>query len=141
MRMNILKVGLTIVCAVLLVGCSSTKKNELAQKTFDITLLNGTAFILSEGDITPFISFSENTVSASVGCNQLFANYQLDGTDGITMTASAATQMLCPDELREDEFIAAFNKVVSYKLIESTLSFYDAEGNTLFVAVEQSTEE
>ena len=42
--------------------------------------------------------------------------------------------MFCPDELREDEYLAALHKVKRYEIDGKTVSFYDENGKLLFKA-------
>lgn len=115
---------------------SCTTSNMLTGKTFDITELNGTT-ITSRDDNAAFITFNEGDLNTSVGCNRIFAPYKAmkDGT--IIISEGGATKMLCPDELREDEYLAALHKVKRYVVNGKTVSFLDADGKVLFKATQK----
>ena len=94
--------------ALSLVSCKSTTAS-LSDKQYTLTELNGTQ--LEKVDVTPSISFAKGRVNATVGCNQIFADYKVSKDGKIIFSTEGMTRMLCPDVMREDEFVEAFNKV------------------------------
>ena len=117
--------------ALSLVSCKSTTAS-LSDKQYTLTELNGTQ--LEKVDVTPSISFAKGRVNATVGCNQIFADYKVSKDGKITFSTGGMTRMLCPDVMREDEFVEAFNKVDRYQISAdgSEVSFLDKAGKVLF---------
>ena len=120
--------------AISMTSCST--RALLSGKTYNITELNGTA--LPGSEMSPaFISFKDGEINTSVGCNRIFAPYKALKDGSITICEGGATKMFCPDELREDEYLAALNKVKRYEIDGKTVSFYDENGKLLFKATEK----
>lgn len=116
--------------------CVSCKSNvaSIDNKTFTLTELNGST-LEKVMETTPSISFDGSRVSATVGCNSITGEYKAGDDGALTFTYGASTRMFCPEEMREDEFLAAFNKVARYTVAtDGEVSFLDAEGNLLFKA-------
>ena len=127
------KTFLIILAAISLAACKTADSLGLAGQSFSLTQLNNKPLVADEG-IKPAISFTDKQVNATVGCNRIFAGYTHDNKGKLSFTNGGATRMMCPDKYREDEFLAAFNKVAKYKLSGKTIKFYDNEGNLLFTA-------
>lgn len=122
-----------VAMAAMMVSCKSGVA-IIDNQAFAITELNGTALPGSEM-AKPSIMFEGGRVSATVGCNTIGGEYKADAEGNITITQGMSTKMLCPEEMREDEFLAAFNKVAKYTTSDSgEVSFLDAQGNLLFKA-------
>lgn len=120
-------------------SCKTTTdsiENSIDNKTFNLSTLNGTPLNVDANN-PAIISFSGNRVNATVGCNQIFAEYKTDKNGKIMLSMGGATKMLCPDEMREDEFIAAFNSIASYTMTAEEVSFLDKDGKVLFTATKQ----
>lgn len=122
----------TVIAAAALVSCAATTE-VLDSQSFNITELNGTEYV-SMGEEPAFISFSEGRCNASVGGNSIFADYKEGKNGALDMTMGGATKMLVPDEFREDEFIAAFNAIASYKFDGDTIVFFGKNGEELIKA-------
>lgn len=115
-----------------LASCAAGQAS-LDNQELKLVELNGTA--LESDDENPcMISFQDNRMNATVGCNSIFAVYAADSDGSLSFTEGGATKMACPDEIREDEFLAAFNKVARYEWQNDAVIFYDGEGNKLFKA-------
>lgn len=103
---------------------------------FVLVELNGEVFVTPEDvaeENVPHIAFADGNVNASVGCNQLHAVYKVGEGGEIAFEYAALTKMACPDELRENEFVEAFNKVIKYDFTDNVIRFFDADGNVLFI--------
>lgn len=130
MKKAIIYMAATLLC---LASCKTQGVLSLDNQSFKITELNGRPLNSSE-EIKPAISFADNRVNATVGCNRIFANYTA-GTDGsIKFNQGGSTRMMCPEALREDEFLAAFNNVAHYKYNGKEVRFYNAKKQLLFKA-------
>lgn len=131
--MKIFGIIAAVAALAMFVSCKSNVAS-LDNQTFAITELNGTALPGSEM-AKPSIMFQGGRVSATVGCNNIGGEYKADAEGNITITQGMSTKMFCPEEMREDEFLAAFNKVARYTVAtDGEVSFLDAEGNILFKA-------
>lgn len=123
----------TVAAMFMMASCQSGVKSLDNQK-FALTELNGTALKVNEMN-EPRIVFEGNTVTACVGCNNIFAYYTAEKDGSLTFKQGASTKMFCPEEYREDEFVAAFNKVAKYTVgNDGVVNFLDADGNLLFKA-------
>lgn len=134
MNKNIKSLIAVGIMAISMTSCSTG--TLLSGKTYDITELNGSALPGSE-ETKAFISFKDGEINTSVGCNSIFAPYKAlkDGT--ILISEGGSTRMLCPDELREDEYLATLQKVKRYEVSGKTISFYDGNNKLLFKAIEK----
>lgn len=122
-----------IIASAVLVGC--TASNEvLNNKTYTLTELNGTEYVAVEQPAT--ISFAEGRCNAYLGGNQIFALYSEGKNGKISFSECGQTRMFVPEELREDEFVAAFNTVARFEVEDNTITFFNAEGEPVFKAVE-----
>ena len=119
------------IMAISMTSCSTGAL--LSGKTYNITELNGTALPGSETS-PAFIWFKDGEINTSVGCNSIFAPYKAEKDGTITISEGGATKIFCPDELREDEYLAALHKVKRYEIDGKTVSFYDENGKLLFKA-------
>lgn len=131
MKKNILYLTLFTIC---LISCKTQSVKGLDNQTFNITELNGKPLKQIEEE-KPSISFKDNRVNATVGCNRIFANYKTTLNGSITFENGGATKMMCPEQMREDEFINAFNKVAHYYIKGKQVFFYDSNSILLFKAV------
>lgn len=127
-------IGFLALAAMMTMMVSCKCGTALENKTFAITQLNGTQLPGSEM-AKPSIMFKDGRVSATVGCNSI-GGFYVAGKDGsLTFKQGMSTKMFCPEEMREDEFIAAFNKVAKYNIADDgEVSFFDTQGNLLFKA-------
>lgn len=119
--------------AVILAACA-TSNTALDKQTFTLCELNGTEYVPVEAGFGT-ISFADGRCNAYLGGNQIFAVYTEGKNGKLEFSQSGSTKMFVPDELREDEFVEAFGKVVSYRMDGGTVSFLDASKNVLFRAV------
>lgn len=125
--------------ALLLSACAnnssaSKSENSISNMKLAIVELNGTELVNNVNDSQPQILFiaDSKTVSASVGCNTINATYSEKGNGKLSIEMALSTKMACPDELREDEFVDAFNKIATYSFDGDFVVFIDSENNVLF---------
>jgi heat shock protein HslJ len=80
----------------------------------------------------PTATFTDGKVSGSAGCNQFGASYTQDG-DALTIGQIASTQMACgpPTDAVERAYLAALERVASWRLENDQLTLADADGRTL----------
>lgn len=74
----------------------------------------------------------EGKLNGNAGCNDYFANYEVDGST-LTISDAGATAMFCGEGLMAEEtaFLSALDKVVSYQITGNSLQLRDADDNTL----------
>ncbi len=119
------------IVALCMTSCKTQCIKTLENQSFTITELNGKPLEQTENE-KPSISFKDNQVNATVGCNQIFAKYTAAKGGKLVFSSGGATKMLCPEQMREDEFIEAFNKVAHYTMQGRQILFYDSNNNLLF---------
>lgn len=124
------KILLSLTAAITLASCA-TSTLELAGKSITLTELNNTELSVFNEDNPPTIMFDNNRVSATVGCNSIFAVYHTGKNGTISMSESGSTKMFCPEESREDEFIKAFNSIAGYSVAGDIISFRNKEGKII----------
>lgn len=129
------KTILSIIAAVALCSCGTTAVSDIAGKSFILTELNSTELPVLDEQNPPMITFEGGRVSATVGFNSVFADYGTGRDGSLTLSKAGSTQMLSPEESREDEFIQAFNSIVSYSLDGDAVCFMDKDGNVLLRGV------
>lgn len=134
MNKKIISLIAIVIMAISISSCSTAPM--LMGKTYNITELNGTQLTGNETS-SAFISFKESELNTSVGCNSIFAPYKAHKDGSITISSGGSTMMLCPEELREDEYLAALHSVKHYEVNGNTISFFDANGKLLFKGVER----
>lgn len=114
-----------------LTGCATGASNSLADTSWNVTAINGTAPVAGS---RPTMTFTGDKVSISTGCNTLNTGYTLSGTAMTFSPNGAMTAMGCLDELgkQESAFTAALAKVTKMSLTGDTLALQDASGASLF---------
>ena len=128
------KIMLIAIGAMLACTSCNTVVPSLANQTFSLTELNGTAL---NADNEPAIAFNDSMVSATVGCNRINAMYKTGENGSLTLQQAASTRMMCPDNLRENEFIESLNKITRCTYEGEDVTLFGAEGNALIKAVKQ----
>lgn len=125
----------SLLAALIFTSCNSS--SVIANKTYTLTELNGFRLKqMPEQRRAPQIKFTDKMASATVGCNLINAEYTTKGNGNITFGLGAMTKMYCPDALREDEFVQAFNNVARYQASPdgAHVNFLDKDGKILFRA-------
>ncbi len=80
-----------------------------------------------------FFIISDSTASGDGGCNGFGANVTIDGLQ-INFSEIISTEMYCEGDGvsdREAEFLAVLENAASYKVLRQTLTFSDADGETI----------
>lgn len=85
-------------------------------------------------------TFADGRVTGAAGCNDYFANYEVDG-QSLSIGDVGSTKMACDEERnqREAEFLAALVDVTGYETDLTTLTLTDAEGQPLLIFQQQAT--
>ncbi len=86
--------------------------------------------------------FEGGKVSGTTGCNNYFANYELDGED-LTTDAAGMTEMYCfPDELmaQEADYLVALSQVATWSVEGGELKLTDEDGDVVLAFSEQQPE-
>ncbi len=119
-----------------LVSCASSR-SAIDGRQLLIVELNGTEYV-SQGETPANMAFSNGRCSATVGGNIINADYKEGKNGGLEFSMGLSTKMMVPESYREDEFVAAFNSISSYKASGDEVSFMDAEGKVLIKSKYQS---
>jgi len=87
------------------------------------------ALVSPEG---PSATFTAGTVTGSTGCNRFTASYTQDG-DALAIGTVATTKMGCPPPADgvERAYLAALDRVASWRRVHDELALADADGRTL----------
>ncbi len=119
------------------VGC----KNSAADDAYDVSntewqleSINGTP-PLAQSAIT--LSFSDDQVSGSAGCNSYSGGYQQDGSQ-LTIGPLMSTLMACVDSAmmqQETDFLEALSSIESVTATEDQLTLTTATGSLVFIPV------
>ena len=116
---------------------------EILEKTVDIKLrlndiwalesISGEEILLSEGMQRPQleIHLRDSRLIGTDGCNSFFANIELVDGENITFGPVAGTRKFCQPMEIPNRFNQQLNKVITYKLKDLILRFFDAEGEEL----------
>ncbi|HEX5619755.1 MAG TPA: META domain-containing protein [Solirubrobacteraceae bacterium] len=80
----------------------------------------------------PSATFTDGKVGGSTGCNQFGASYTQDG-DALTIGEIVSTQMACGSKADavERAYLAALERVASWRLEQDQLTLADADGRAL----------
>lgn len=91
--------------------------------------------LLSVYQVTTLFNPEDGTLSGVAGCNNYFTSYKVDGNQLTVSGLIGATRKMCPEPQMalENTFLAALEKIASYKITCNAMEFYDAEGNPLLV--------
>lgn len=95
---------------------------------------DGTAFSVLSGT-TISLTFEEETLSGSAGCNRYFGSYDVSG-DKIAISGIGSTKMYCGEAgvmEQEQQYLATLGEISSYEIGSETLTFFDDEGNARLV--------
>jgi heat shock protein HslJ len=78
------------------------------------------------------VEFRAGQVAGSAGCNRYFGSYQLDANN-LTLGPLGTTMMVCETDVGGQErlYLAALEKVASYRIVDGLLELVDAGGNTV----------
>lgn len=104
------------------------------------TLWKLDSYMNSEGNMVNVLASTEITakfengmVSGFTGCNQYWADYQINN-DAITTGNFIKNSMLCPDiQDQEEDYLAALQSAASYKIKGNTLEITNAGGVVILI--------
>lgn len=129
-----MKKTIAAIAATLALSACAGSTSVLTDSSFILTELNGSEYEAVAED-TAAIDFKDGSVYVNLGGNSIFSNYKEGKNQSISFSDGGSTKMMVPEEIREDEFIDALYKVVSYSVDGDVVSFEDKDGVTLFKAV------
>ena len=114
-----------------LTGCATGASSSLSGTSWNLTAINGSA---PAAGSRPTMTFTDDKVSVSTGCNSLNTAYTLNGTAMTFSPNGAMTAMACADDLMKQEsaITAALAKVTKMSLSGDSLALQDASGASLF---------
>ncbi len=84
----------------------------------------------SDREITLHFDKTNQRVTGSAGCNRLTGGYSLKG-NALSFTPLATTRMSCPDDNLETRYLAALDKVTTYRIAGARLELLAADGAML----------
>lgn len=122
-----------VIGALALSACSGGSDN------LEGTMWRMTAFRNADGEIVETLldvkstaEFKDGRVSGKAACNTYGGPYELDGNK-ISFGLMETTLMACPEPIMAQEtgYLAALASADTFEVGEETLTFFDADGNTV----------
>ena len=97
-------------------------------------IINRDATTRTNKEGKPFFTFPLQIMVPATDGQEKPVEIDVSKDGKITFSTGGMTRMLCPDVMREDEFVEAFNKVDRYQISAdgSEVSFLDKAGKVLF---------
>ncbi len=124
-----------VVLSLFVSACSAGAK--LNGNAWELTAINGSAPI-SGTNVS--LSFDEDGVAGSAGCNRYFGSYEVDGKK-LSFGPLGSTRMACsePEGVMEQEmrFLTLLGAAEGYKVKNGVLTITTAAGDTLTFAAEK----
>lgn len=78
------------------------------------------------------ISFNEDEVTGSGGCNRYFGSYKITNTNNISIEHLASTKMACPDIMdQETKYLAAIQRITTIQFTEKQLQLSSNDSKTI----------
>lgn len=116
-----------------LTSCAVSKSAYTVSGEWSVTNINGKS--ITPNDETPFLGFdtSKGRIYGFTGCNRLTGEVNLKNfANGKPNFANLGmTQMLCPDDTYEREFMEALDKVKSLEVKDNNMLLKNAEGKVI----------
>jgi heat shock protein HslJ len=93
-------------------------------------VLDGTAWMLQDGDVSVTAEFAAGRISGRAGCNHYGGGYRVEGTRFALDAALVTTLMMCPDDVMrvEQRVLAALGAATSFVHTDEELLLFDAAG-------------
>ncbi len=135
-----------LVFGITLSACNRTNSAAETNATLDgatwmLLSLNGQT-VLAESEVTAVFNPDENRMNGLAGCNNYFAEYEVDG-DMLSITAPGATRMICaePDGLmqQEDTYLQSLSTIANYKIQDDKLEMTNSSGERVLVFVSKQS--
>ncbi len=124
---------LLVLAAALLAGCNNSAAVDLAGTDWQLTTLHGNAPIPGT---TITLSFSEETISGSGGCNHYEGNYELSG-DSLVLTDLFWTEMGCMEPAgileQETNYLLTLNEAVKVQQVDDRLELHNEAGELILL--------
>ena len=94
--------------------------------------------VLPETEVTAVFG-EDGSLSGSSGCNSYNTSYTVDGNNITISEMIAATMMMCPEPIMQQEmaYLANLATATTYEIVGDTLTLFDADGNPIDVFIAQ----
>lgn len=122
-----------------IVSQSETETAEMENLDFllntpwDLVTINGEAPL--DGTV-PTISFEEDAVNGTTGCNSYFGSYTLDGTN-LSVSQLGQTEMFCDGRMEQEQaYLQMLMSAVSLTLENETLTIHTDQGDLVYQPAE-----
>ena len=103
--------------------------DELFSTEWDLVTMNGEAPV--DGTI-PTISFEENAINGTTGCNSYFGGYTLDGTN-LSVEQVGQTEMFCEGRMEQEQtYLTMLMSAVSLTFEDGTLTIHTEQGDLVY---------
>jgi heat shock protein HslJ len=105
----------------------------LLNTNWDLVTMNGEAPI--DGAV-PTLSFEDESVNGTTGCNSYFGSYTLDGTN-LSIGQVGQTEMFCEERMEQEQsYLQMLMSAVSLTLENETLTIHTSEGDLVYQPAE-----
>lgn len=116
----------------LLANQASEPMSQLTNTAWQLMSLNGQSV---PDQNRPTLSFEQERLNGSAGCNNYFASFQVDG-DRIEIQNIGSTRKICEGLMeRETQYLSGLQQAGQYKLKNNQLEISTPEGSLVFSAV------
>lgn len=117
----------------LLASCASSQSAYTVGGEWQVTNMNGKN--ITPSNETPFIGFdrANGNLYGFTGCNRLTGTADLKklANGKVDFKHVGMTQMLCPDDVYESEFMEALNQAVSMEMKGNEMLLKNKQGKTI----------
>lgn len=123
--------GLTLSIATASKGSDEAASESLAGT--DWTLIGASLDVVVPDQITVTVSFSDDTISGSSGCNQYTGSYTLGQDGALTIGRLATTRMACVPDVGavEASVLGRLGAVTAVEQVDDELRLLDADGSVV----------
>lgn len=98
-----------------------------------VDVLDGTAWVLVDCDVSVTAEFAAGRISGRAGCNPYSGGYRVEGTRFALDGALVTTLMMCPDDVMrvEQRVLAALGAAATFDVTADVLVLADVAGHEL----------
>ena len=124
---------IAVLTVLLLAACTAQPVKDVANTEWMLDAIDG-ASVTEGAEIT--VSFAEDQISGSSGCNTFSGGYEIDGTTLSVSSLMPSTMMACEEDVMTLElaFLMSLQTSQSFDIQNGTLVITSADGTSLSFA-------
>ena len=130
-NLNIKNISLSVFAVLAMASCSTMNTSKIGKSQANIS---NTKWVLADNvkGKTPTLNIENKRITGNGGCNNYFAELNLDATAGnFSAQNIGSTKMACDNMSVENNFFSTLSEVNKYVVSENTLELY--KGNLLLL--------